>query len=204
MARVPPQKSAEPARFRLIVMEAEIPAGSDLTQIVHAVQNAVRPTVAIVPARTARALNGPVHNGTQAEPMEQEIELPTVDQAEEPETVPETPRAPRPARRAAPKTPDVLNNLDLTSSVAFADYAAQKNPQSNSDRFLEIAAWFNEHRGVTGVTAEHIYTCYRHVKWPCNILPEFSQPLRSLKHGDAQNGFVLGLLGQGRVDKMGK
>jgi hypothetical protein len=100
-----------------------------------------------------------------------------------------------------------LNNLDLTSVVSFKDYAAQKNPQSNSDKFLVVAAWFKEHRGISAVTAEHVYTCYRHVGWQCVVKPNFSQPFRDLKRqqvisGDAQSGYEIGLIGQGRIDKM--
>jgi hypothetical protein len=208
MAKVPPQKTAEPARFRLIVMEAEIPAGSDLTQIVHAVQNAIRPAVTTFSARPPRALNAPAHNGTLSETLEPEGEEPPLDQADDVEVVQETARSPRPTRRTTPKVPDVMNDLDLTSAVPLKDYATQKNPQTQNDRFLVVIAWFKQYRGITAVTAGHVYTCYRHMSWPCVILPDFAQPLRNLKSkqiidGDRQTGYSLGLLGQGRVDKMG-
>ena len=43
-----------------------------------------------------------------------------------------------------------------------------------------VATWFKLHRGVDAINADHVYTCYRKVKWPTNI-PDFVQPLRNLK-----------------------
>lgn len=68
MAKAAPPKPTEPARFRLIVLEAELPAGSELGQIIHAVQNAVRPAVGIAaPSRTTRSLASPSGNGAAAD-----------------------------------------------------------------------------------------------------------------------------------------
>jgi hypothetical protein len=43
-----------------------------------------------------------------------------------------------------------------------------------------VAAWFKEHGNLDSISADHVYTCYRVMKWPVNI-PDFAQPLRSLK-----------------------
>jgi uncharacterized protein YjhX (UPF0386 family) len=43
-----------------------------------------------------------------------------------------------------------------------------------------IAAWFKEHRGLDAITPDHVYTCYRTLKWPLNM-NDFAQPLRDLK-----------------------
>jgi hypothetical protein len=55
------------------------------------------------------------------------------------------------------------------------------DPKSNHKRYLKIAAWLHDHRNIEAVTADHIYTCYRHLSWPIDIL-DFAQPLRELKH----------------------
>ncbi len=68
----------------------------------------------------------------------------------------------------------------MNADVSLASFAEGKDAKSQSKKYLIAAAWLKEHRGVTGVTADHIYTCFRSMGWPTNI-PDFWQPLRDLK-----------------------
>jgi hypothetical protein len=79
-------------------------------------------------------------------------------------------------RKPAPK-PNVVE-IDLTSDPPLSSLVDQK---SNHRRYLTIAAWLHDHRGIEAITADHIYTCYRHRGWPIDIA-DFAQPLRELKH----------------------
>jgi hypothetical protein len=70
-----------------------------------------------------------------------------------------------------------------------------------------IAAWFKLHRKEDAITVDHIYTCYRIIEWSCNI-PDFSSPLRALKHKQLfdQKGkglYAINHLGLAKVDKLG-
>jgi uncharacterized protein YjhX (UPF0386 family) len=114
----------------------------------------------------------------------------------------DTVRAPRKI-----KPPEVME-LDLTSEPAFAQFAGEKKPSTHLTRFLTVAAWFKEHRQVDAVTMNHVYTCYRHMKWPSD-LQDFSQPLRDLKRqqlvGSKERGhYAINHLGLQQVEDLGK
>ena len=72
-------------------------------------------------------------------------------------------------------------DVDLLTPPSFEAYAQQKNPTSDQKRYLVVAAWFKLHRGVDTIGADHVYTCYRKIKWPTSI-KDFAAPLRTLKH----------------------
>jgi hypothetical protein len=77
--------------------------------------------------------------------------------------------------------PKVIDDLDMTTAPTLAEFAASRNTKSRHRRYLIIAAWLHDHRDIKAVSADHVYTCYRHMNWPTNI-PDFAQPLRELKH----------------------
>jgi hypothetical protein len=73
-------------------------------------------------------------------------------------------------------------------------------------RFLVVLAWFKEHGNIGVVTVDHVYTCYRVMKWPLDI-PDFAQPLRHLKSkqlidGHPDGGYVINHLGLQRVNEL--
>ncbi|MBM6593085.1 hypothetical protein [Microvirga pudoricolor] len=172
MAKGSSGKAGGTSRIRFIMVEAEI-ADGDVGQITQAIQNALRG-----PAAPAQRITAP--NGTRAiahqEPPEIEGEVEVEDEAQAEE-------APRAAKQRGPRkpaaTPQVLD-LDLTSDVSLATFAQKASPKSHAKRFLLIAAWFKEHRDVDTITVDHVYTCYRALKWPTGIA-DFAQPLRDLK-----------------------
>jgi hypothetical protein len=164
-----------PSRIRFVMVEAELGDG-DIGQITQAITNALRgPTPTTVVRRiTAPA---PIVNGgaEQAEPE-------TVEEAvEEVEAVDVTPQAPRQKtpRKPAPKPNPI--DIDVTTDPSLALCVGKTNPKSQHKRYLAIAAWLHDYRGIETITADHIYTCYRLLGWPTNI-PDFAQPLRELKH----------------------
>jgi hypothetical protein len=185
----------------LVILEAESPDG-DLSQVV---QNVLRSQEIAAPTRraalTAIAQKLPASNDP-AEPADAvEVEAAEVAAAEE-----STQSAPRANRPRKGKTPTVLP-LDMTSEVSFEDFARAKNPASDHKRFLVAAAWFKEHRQLDVITVDHVYTCYRHIKWSYNIA-DFSQPLRDLKHRQlmdlkAKGQYSINHLGLGEVAKLG-
>lgn len=194
-----PQKSGGNSRIRFILLDADLPDG-DVSQITLAIQNAFRGSQA-----------GALTKIAQPNRVDPQTEISEIDQGVE-DTIPEekTPSfsiKPKPQRRTPPATPSVLD-LDLSTSVALADYASKANPKSDRKKFLLVAAWFKEHRGLNAITADHIYTAYRHLKWPTNIA-DFSQPLRNLKADQLftspeKGSYAINHLGIAEVEKLSK
>ncbi|WP_087002218.1 hypothetical protein [Rhizobium sullae] len=172
MAKGTTGKTGGTSKIRFIMVEAEI-ADGDIGQITQAIQNALKTSS---PATTQRIA------GPSVKAVAREAEIDGDDEVEEAEVVEiETPvRPPRPkVQRAAKPAPEVLE-IDMTSGTSLANYVHGANPKSNNKRYLLIAAWFKEHRETPAVTAAHVYTGFRTLKWPTSI-PDFSQPLRDLK-----------------------
>ena len=191
------------SRVRFIMLDAELSDG-DLTQITQAIQNALRlhpnshaaqqRLIAQAPARPP-APNG---NAAEGEPAETNDE---VAEGEETGTAAATP-APRGPRKL--RTPKVLD-LDLTGDPSFASFVEARKIPSDQMKFLTVAAWLKEARGIDEITADHVYTCYRAVKWSSGI--DFDQPLRNLKHrqylDSKQRGhFSINHLGLAEVEKL--
>jgi|GEM_PF-4867499 len=76
-------------------------------------------------------------------------------------------------------TPKFLDDLKLDPETPWRDYAKEKNPQSEADKYLVAAAWLTEHGGNEKFTINHIFTCFRATGWPMQKDP--SQPLRQMK-----------------------
>ena len=207
MARGPSNRgggsSGGPSRVRFIVLEAEINNDGDLTQITQAIQNALRPS-------TNGALPRPPQQVRLAPPPSIEDEIISPETADEPDTtldeqprtnaVQREPRTPRKFR-----TPQVLTDVDLASPPSFIDYAKERNPASDRKKYLTVAAWFKEHRGVDAIGVDHAYTCFRAIKWNTQI-EDFQAPLRALKRdqlvaGAGRGLFAINHLGLAEVEK---
>ena len=96
--------------------------------------------------------------------------------------------------------------MDLKSDVSFESFATEHSHNSEPDRNLIVAAWFKEHRNIEVITASHVYTCYRAVKWQTGI-GDFAWPLRKLKKEQLMSGagrgeYAINHLGLDRVQKM--
>ncbi|MES0099762.1 hypothetical protein [Mesorhizobium sp. M0019] len=115
----------------------------------------------------------------------------------------------RPAREGRPRKPTVpkVLELDLMSGGSFEAFANEHTPKNDTERNLVVLAWFKEHRPDEAVTANHVYTCYRAIKWPSGI-DDFSWPLRALKKEQLvtsphRGQYAINHLGIARVEKMG-
>jgi hypothetical protein len=130
----------------------------------------------------------------------------------------ETPREPaeaslndldRARRRPAPRTPQILSDVDLTSGpVPLKQFVEQKSPKELLEKYTVIAAWFKTHRKLDDVTADHIYTCFKFLEWPSP--DDVGQPLRDLKSkkkwfdkGAGKGAYKINFIGINSVDKMG-
>jgi hypothetical protein len=171
MAKSSVPKSTGTSKIRFILVEAEI-ADDQIQSVTNAISNALRgtPPVAKRLAPSPAQLNG---NGTSEQVDTTEV----VDEDEAVEALDVTPSAPKvkKQRKAAPKPTQI--EIDTESEPKLSTLV---DPKSNHKRYLMIAAWLHDYRDTPVVTADHIYSCFRLLKWPTDIL-DFAQPLRELK-----------------------
>lgn len=115
-------------------------------------------------------------------------------------------------KRGAPKyTKPKSLDLDLESGdVPLKAFLEQKNPEGDIRRYLAIAAWFKQYRGIDEITMDHAYTCYRFMGW--NDVPkDVSGPFRTMKKreygwinsGSAKGLFAINHIGENVVNQMG-
>jgi hypothetical protein len=201
MAKAAPQKSGS-ARIRFVMLEADIPEG-ELSHFTHAIQQALRPaTGSATTPRIATTQRLPDLNGGEAQ-----AEAPTIDTSVEELDRSELADEARPARKPQQYRKPKVMDVDLKSDPSFAAFADEKKPDSHLKRNLVVAAWFKNARGVDAITIDHVYTCYRWVKWPSEAV-DFGGPLRTLKRlqkvTQTEDGFAINGLGLQEVNDLGK
>jgi hypothetical protein len=155
------------------MLDAEIAEG-DIGAVTQAIQNALRGPAANTVVKRIAAPVTQLNGGTDS--ADSELDEDTLGQELDEIDATPAPSKAKTARKAAPKL-NVIP-IDITSEPPLSSIG---DPKSNHKRYLAIAAWLHDHRGTETVTADHIYTCYRHLGWPTDIL-DFAQPLRELKH----------------------
>lgn len=185
------------------MLDAEIPEG-DLSQITSAIQNALKPTTTIIQQRLPSHVAAALPNGVGE--VEADIENIAIESEDEGLGEAPVPRQPRESRPRKPTSMKVLE-LDLTSAMSFELFATEHMPKNDTERNLVALAWFKEHRPGEIVTANHVYTCYRAMKWPSGI-EDFPSILRSLKSQQlvksvGRGQYEINHLGIARVEKLG-
>jgi hypothetical protein len=190
------------SRIRFIMLEAEVENG-DLSEITSAIQNALK-----APSQAAGRIGTTVvarQIGREPPAIDAEVE---VENAAEDEVEAPMPK-PKPQRsssdRKPPSAPEVID-IDLKSAPSLKDFAQKATVKSDVGKFLLIAAYLKEHRGIEAVTASHIYTGFRHLGWSTAI-KDFGQPLRDLKGqqlftSPSKGHYAINHLGLDRVEKM--
>jgi len=186
-----------------------------VTEGLRSLANALAGTPIAVPSRRLTKGTGAV--STDLIDHENEQETPELDSAEE-EVETSTDEnstdegEERPRRRPAARAPKFLSELNLTTaSVSLEDFIAQKNPQSDIDKYAVIAQWFKEHFTTEEISIDHIFTAYRKLGWQSRLPgPDPSQTLRNLKNyknwfdnGTKRGFFKINWNGTDAVNKMG-
>ena len=189
------------------MLDAEIPEG-DLTQITEAIQNALKPaTTTIIQQRIGpkqAASIASIAADAQAH-EEDDLDFDT-EEGNFADQEPKATRAKGPSKPRKPSTPKVID-LDLTKGTSLEAFATEKAPKSELERNLVVLAWLYEHRDKVPVTVNHVYTCYKALKWPSGIT-DFSWPLRALKKeqlikSTGRGQYEINHLGLAKVEKMG-
>jgi hypothetical protein len=177
-----PIKGNGTSRIRFIMLEAEMPEG-DLTQITNAIQNALRPATVSGP-KVPKASVQMIGPSDQDDDDEEVIDAPVDEDddapiAQAPKAASSKPR--RPAKRK-------VVEIQLDAEVSLASYVDQYKPKNDQDKYLVAVAFLCEHRKeVDGVTADHVYTCFRKMNWSTGT-KDFAQPLRNLKANQFLDG----------------
>lgn len=198
MAKKPPKGNGT-SKVRFIMLEAEMPEG-DLAQITTAIQNALRPA----------QVNGQrfTKNSTQAIGQSEMDDEDIIEAADyDDEAIDESAAAPNTPSRPRKPTKRKVVQIDLDSDVSLAKYAEKYPPKNEQDRFLMTVAYLCEERpDVDGVTADHVYTCFRKLSWSTGS-KDFAQPLRNLKanqlldQGPTRGTYAVNHIGLDRVHK---
>lgn len=197
-----PIKGNGTSRIRFIMLEAEMPEG-DLTQITNAIQNALRPASVSGP-RVPKASVQMIGPTEQDDDDEEVIDSSADEDDEAPKAAPSK-AAPAKARRPAKRK---VVEIQLDAEVSLASYVAQYPPKSDQDKYLVAVAFLCEHRkDLEGVTADHVYTCFRKMGWSTGT-KDFAQPLRNLKlnqyldQGPSKGTYTPNHIGLDKVHKL--
>src|SRR5258708_25990617 len=201
-------------RIKFRYMEFDMDGGTDaLAEGLKSLASAIsRGTPVAVPSRTLSAPKA-TPTSTAVESPQEELRFPSEETdslAGNEETASASPAssevAERPKPRRTPRTPNVLNNLDIkTGQISLAEFVEQKKPQSVHDKYAVIAAWLKENRDLPEITGDHIYTCFRLLNW--SSPDDVDQVLREIKHakkwfekGDGKGAYKINIVGLNAVD----
>lgn len=104
--------------------------------------------------------------------------------------------------------PKFLDDLDLRSGEpSLEEFCKQKAPSDTTKKYLVCAVWLKRYRQIDSVTADHIYTCYRTMRW--GIHKDVGKPLRNAKSNDyfkkgpTTGSYTITHIGENAVDKLG-
>jgi hypothetical protein len=151
------------SKIRFIMLEADL-NGGDLTQITQAISNALRPATGqppmrvIAPPMSGSVVNGTPPNGANADETDADVETP-IEAVNE--GAPMAPKSQR-QRKKGGRDPKLLDDLDLNGNgTTFVEFAEQKNPTTDTKRFLTAVAWFKKHGNKDAIGIDEVYTAYR-------------------------------------------
>ncbi len=114
----------------------------------------------------------------------------------------------KPLKKRYYSTPSVIADLDIGEGPqSFQDYFVKLgSPSSVNKRYLIVALWLKENRGIDEISVDHIYTVFRLMSW--SVQKDVGQPLRSLKNksflgtGSSKKMYVINHIGSESVRKM--
>jgi len=84
-------------------------------------------------------------------------------------------------KKPLPPQQEFLSDFNLTPAgvPAWKEFAAEKDPQAENDKFLVASLWIQTHGGADPFTGNHLFTCFRAMEWKTQV--DMIQPLRQLK-----------------------
>ncbi len=116
-----------------------------------------------------------------------------------------------PRRVVKPTVVKVLDGINFTDTQpTLKDFYESKNPTSELSKYLVVAYWYKNTRGIPDLTPDHFHTAFRALKvaTPKNAL----QPIRDLRNarngkftgGETKGTCTIHHIGETVVEEMGK
>lgn len=176
------------SKLRFVMLDAELNDG-DLTELMGAITNALRPAAALSARSVERTA---LKSSTKSGANEDQMMLDTNETPEDAEGFEETesdvtatPKAPRAARRAEPRQPKYRDDIAMTGNgVSFVDFVKQNPSKKHARRYLVATVWFNEHGKQATVDIDKIFTAYRAAGWPLGKIKDWDSTFRLLLKQD--------------------
>lgn len=171
----------------------------DLSQVTQAIQNALRP-----PPATTRLIQASNGKGASVSDEGQEADFTEIDLDDLEAAPPPRQKSPRNSKPRVAKTPNVLDDIDVSSDPSLKDFVAQFDVSTAVDKYLVIALWFRDARATPTITADHVYTCFKLLGWSTSS-NDFAKPMRNLRDeqsfkGGQREGYSLTLPGAGKIE----
>lgn len=171
----------------------------DLSQVTQAIQNALRPQPV-----TTRLIHAPNGKTSGIVDEDQEADFTEVVQDDLDVAPPSRQKPTRNSKPRVAKTPNVLDDIDVTSDPSLKDFVSGFEISTAVDKYLVIALWFRDARATPAITVDHIYTCFKMLGWSTNS-NDFAKPMRNLRDeqsfkGGAKEGYSLTLPGAGKIE----
>ena len=200
-----PVHSSGRSKIRLLYVDADLVPG-EIQDLTKALADALRPThlisrVAIQPRLSEQ--NDVPQSGETVDEQDTAADIGTPSESTDNRNNPSKPPQPRKYR-----SPNIVNDLDMTGKgkLSFETFASQKgDPAEHTKRYLVASYWLAECAGISPVSVDHIYTCYKSAQWTFDIVDPVL-PFRRLKtsgFGDIKNSqFTINHIGRGRVEKL--
>ena len=101
-----------------------------------------------------------------------------------------------------------LNFEDV--SPTLPEFVAEKDPQSDWDKYKCIAYWFKHHKGTPEITVEHFYTAYLFLGWktppnPYQPIADMRKPKRQwFSNGEERGMVTINNVGERQVRELKK
>jgi hypothetical protein len=168
----------EKGKMRIRFFEVDL-EGSDET-LLESVRNAAILANRGGPVRVIKQLGAttnPAHEATMEGPSEEPVFAEEQLFDSDASGAAQSLKTKRSARSYA--TPEVLD-IDLKGgAISFAAYVDTAKPDDTTKKYLIVAAWLKEHRQISSIDANHVYTCFRAAGW--GVQKDLLQPFRDGK-----------------------
>lgn len=121
------------------------------------------------------------------------------------------PKAPKPSKSKnrtgsnGPETHKIIGSLNLepADKKSLRAFVAEKKPRSNQETNLVIVYYLEKVLGITGITPDHVYTCYKNINEPTPVLVTSLRNTASAKgwiNTSESNNILVTTLGENMVE----
>jgi hypothetical protein len=152
-------------KFRFVEFEMEGGSANleqTIKNIAHAIISGNAPMRTQIPQRQInQAAPPPDPNGAGEREVEVEHEMIDPTAADGDGTG--GPQGPRTTAKRKYTAPTFLQELDLDTAPSLKGFVDEYGPSSDNERYLVIAAWFKQHRGLDAIGIDHIYTAFQKI-----------------------------------------